>query len=107
MRKAAGGDVRKIFVNDRPTDIDGLKYDRFANAIAAFLCDDDTTGPLSVSVQAPWGAGKSSLMKLIRKKLDRDAELVDAYASGRRARPTVTKPGAFAARWCLAEGLPD
>lgn len=56
--------------NDLATARDGLHHDPYARAIAGFLVHPDTTGPVSVSVQAPWGAGKSSLMRQIRAILD-------------------------------------
>ncbi|MGA3152762.1 MAG: P-loop NTPase fold protein [Streptosporangiaceae bacterium] len=44
------------------------------------------TGPRVVAVQGPWGAGKTSLMRLIYKELDEDAHM--SPASGWRTDPT-------------------
>ncbi|PDS81423.1 P-loop NTPase fold protein [Rhizobium sp. L43] len=64
------GQVLKRFNNDVPTSDDQLGYDSYATAIYEFLTHVETPPPLSISIQAPWGGGKSSLMNLIREKLD-------------------------------------
>lgn len=64
------GQVLMSFHNDVATVTDKLGYDSYAKAIARFLVHADTPPPLSISIQAPWGAGKSSLMQLIREELD-------------------------------------
>jgi hypothetical protein len=64
--------IAATLINDLATAEDGLGYNRYARAIARFLTHPNTRGPVSVSIQAPWGAGKSSLMRLIRRILDRD-----------------------------------
>ena len=61
-------------VSDIWTVDDKLGYRPFADAIAAFLRHKDTRAPLTVGIRAPWGAGKTSLMRMIRDMLDpRDA----------------------------------
>ena len=35
-----------------------------------FLVHPDTHSPLSVSVQAPWGGGKTTLMRMLQQRLD-------------------------------------
>lgn len=60
-------------VNDKWTVEDALGYDDYAEAIAHFIKHKDTAPPLAISVQAPWGAGKTSLMRMIQKKLDPEA----------------------------------
>jgi hypothetical protein len=49
---------------------DNLGYGSYADAIAKFLLNAKTPPPLSISIQAPWGAGKSSLMHMIRERID-------------------------------------
>ena len=51
-------------VNDR------LGYGAYARAIANFLKDPRTDPPLTISVQAPWGGGKTSLMRMVQQELD-------------------------------------
>jgi hypothetical protein len=58
--------------SDLSTDEDQLEYALYADAIASFICDERTRAPLTIGIKAPWGAGKTSLMKMIRKRLDPD-----------------------------------
>ena len=49
---------------------DKLGYAEYARAIYHFLRDPRTRPPLTISVQAPWGGGKTSLMRMIQNELD-------------------------------------
>jgi hypothetical protein len=69
-RDAKLGQVAMTLHNDVASGEDRLGYDSYAEAITEFLTHAKTPPPLSISIQAPWGGGKSSLMKLIREKLD-------------------------------------
>lgn len=46
---------------------DVLNYGIFAETICEILKDEDTKPPLAVAILAPWGQGKTSLMKLIQE----------------------------------------
>lgn len=61
-------------VSDIWTEADKLDYEVFANAIADFLMHKDTKAPLTVGIRAPWGAGKTSLMRMVRKAIDPPGE---------------------------------
>ncbi|WP_194788883.1 KAP family P-loop NTPase fold protein [Pseudomonas sp. UFMG81] len=67
---ARRGTVDTRFTNDVAADTDRLGYQTYASAIADFLTNAKTPAPLSISIQAPWGGGKSSLMQLVREALD-------------------------------------
>ncbi|TGS10608.1 hypothetical protein EN852_026080 [Mesorhizobium sp. M2E.F.Ca.ET.209.01.1.1] len=69
-RDARLGQVATKFNNDVATSKDHLGYDSYAKAICEFLTHAETPPPLSISIQAPWGGGKSSLMNLVREQLD-------------------------------------
>ncbi|MET3709555.1 hypothetical protein ABIC65_000235 [Sphingomonas trueperi] len=69
-RDMARGQVLMSLHNDVASEVDKLGYQTYADAIALFLTDTRTPPPISISIQAPWGAGKSSLMHMIREKLD-------------------------------------
>jgi tetratricopeptide (TPR) repeat protein len=58
---------------DRWTVDDALGYREYAHAIARFLTHPDTRAPLCISIQAPWGGGKTSLMRMIQEELDQKA----------------------------------
>lgn len=70
---ARSGRVALTLHNDVAADKDRLGYDSYATAIADFLTHAQTPPPLSVSIQAPWGVGKSSLMQMVRNHLDPQA----------------------------------
>jgi KAP family P-loop domain len=55
---------------DRWTIRDSLGYHYYAYAIAKFLTNDDTKPPISIGIQAPWGGGKTSLMRMVQNILD-------------------------------------
>jgi hypothetical protein len=60
-------------VADKWTKEDALGYHIYAHALAKFITHDKTDGPLCVSIQAPWGQGKTSLMRMVQSELDKDA----------------------------------
>jgi hypothetical protein len=55
---------------DKWTIVDALEYDGYAHAISEFIVHPDTVPPLCISIQAHWGGGKTSLMKMIQNKVD-------------------------------------
>ncbi|MEV0758497.1 P-loop NTPase fold protein [Streptosporangium sp. NPDC050280] len=55
---------------DRWTTEDQLGHRVYAEAIAAFVRHPETRPPLTIGVKGPWGAGKTSLMRMIQDLLD-------------------------------------
>jgi len=55
---------------DRWTVEDALGYRSYAYAIYRFITHENTSPPLTVSIQAPWGGGKTSLMRMVQSYLD-------------------------------------
>ncbi len=51
-----------------------LGHGIYADAIVEFIRHPETRPPLTIGIKAPWGAGKTSLMRMIRKQLDSDPE---------------------------------
>ena len=76
-----GRGARPEIASDQPSAVDRLLHQRYAQAIATFLTHGDTQTPVSVSIQAPWGSGKSSLMRMIQAQLDPnwDAAMMARY----------------------------
>ncbi len=61
-------------VSDRPLtakEFDALQFGSLAEGIANYLRNDKTTGPLTIAISGEWGSGKSSLMGVLRDKLER------------------------------------
>lgn len=66
---------------DLPAGEDLLGFAPLVRALHALLDDPKTTLPLAIAVTAPWGAGKSSVMRQLRGLLDGAPE---AGGTGRR-----------------------
>jgi KAP family P-loop domain/Putative peptidoglycan binding domain len=67
---------------------DFLGYDFYADAIKEFILHRDTQPPLVIGIKAPWGAGKTSLMRMVRRGLDPEAEGDPPPESKHRVRLT-------------------
>jgi KAP family P-loop domain len=83
--------LRERFEHARPstaittdswTDRDQLEHELYADAIARFILNEKTKAPLTIGIKAPWGAGKTSLMRMIRKRLDPQAPTKQPPAEG-------------------------
>lgn len=60
---------KRVFHNDEPTDIDRLNREQFAAAFAKIAENCET--PMVIGLFGTWGMGKTSLMKLIEKKINK------------------------------------
>lgn len=74
---------------DRWTLEDTLGYRAYAYAICRFMTHPQTRAPLTISIQAPWGGGKTSLMRMIQHELDPDA-LKDVQEEAAQPRGLLT-----------------
>lgn len=76
IQKETGVSIKRVkglstFIDsDRSTLDDELDYSTYAYAIYKFLINKNSKPPLTISIQAPWGGGKTSLMRMIREDLD-------------------------------------
>lgn len=66
----ASFDIDHLVSRDTWTTEDKLGYEIYADAITRSILDHRTKPPLTVGIQAPWGHGKTSLMRMIQKRLD-------------------------------------
>jgi hypothetical protein len=55
------------------TTDDELGYGAYAYALSKFMMHKQSEPPLTISIQASWGGGKTSLMRMIQKYLDPEA----------------------------------
>ena len=62
------------FVSDREALQLTPTAEKCKEALARFLASRETQAPLTVSVEAPWGAGKTSFMSHLRKRME--AEMI-------------------------------
>jgi hypothetical protein len=88
-------------VADTPTTDDQLRYGAYATAIAKIIKKDTTETPLSVAIQAPWGQGKSSLMRMIQVELETGAVSGGTNISKRAANAPGF--GSWIFRWVLED----
>lgn len=66
--------VSTRMISDAPvTDAadDLLGYSVYADALAGLIDNPETTTPLTIAVNAPWGAGKSTIAALIKQSLEK------------------------------------
>src|SRR3954454_5506697 len=54
---------------DAPSSEDELGFSPYTRALAQFLLNIDTKGPLSVSIEGQWGSGKSSFLLILENDL--------------------------------------
>jgi hypothetical protein len=65
--------IDKYAATDKP--IQNVKQDKldfkiYVNALHSFILSKYTTTPITISIDGPWGTGKSSLMSMLKGKLD-------------------------------------
>ena len=65
-----GGYGPQSIGSDLWTVVDTVGYGAYAEAIARGIQHDETRPPLTIGIKAPWGAGKTSLMRMIRDRLE-------------------------------------
>jgi hypothetical protein len=65
-----GGYGPQSIGSDLWTTHDTVGYAAYAEAIARGIQHEDTTPPLTIGIKAPWGAGKTSLMRMIADRLE-------------------------------------
>lgn len=65
---------------------DALGYAAFARTVATLITHKETVPPLTIGIKAPWGAGKTSLMKRIQYLLDGTAAITEENEAARRNR---------------------
>lgn len=64
--------IETVAISDaplQPGQPDHLGLLKLSRGISLFLRNSNTKTPLTVAIEAPWGAGKSSLMNLLAKEL--------------------------------------
>jgi len=59
--------------SDLWSEDDRLGYEAYARTIASLITHKETKPPLAIGIKAPWGAGKTTLMKRVQHLLDGDA----------------------------------
>jgi len=76
------------FTADTPSDVDQIWGGVYIQALADFIRHEETTPPLVIGINAPWGAGKTSLMEALRKEIDNEVQK-SATEDEERSFPTA------------------
>lgn len=58
--------------SDRRSLDDKIGFEQYVLAVKEFLSHPDTDPPLTLSIEGPWGSGKSSFMGQLKESLDED-----------------------------------
>ena len=71
-------DIKSRLISDTFTagETDVLQYDVIAQNLFAIMTDKGTNPPLNIGVFAPWGRGKTSLMKRLQSKFDEERKKI-------------------------------
>lgn len=85
--------IAKKSTSDIWTIRDQLGYASYAQAIAKLIVDNKAEPPLTVSIQAPWGQGKTSLMRMIKHRLEHGLETDSTAPHGRDVEQDENTPG--------------
>lgn len=57
-------------LNDQTAKKDDLGFDEYVQTLEEFITHSDTETPLSIGILGRWGTGKSTLMEMLKKKLN-------------------------------------
>jgi hypothetical protein len=66
---AASVQINPTGLSDLPTGNDEIGFKPYVRAIAWFLSNEETKPPLTMSIEGPWGSGKSSFMLQLENEL--------------------------------------
>ena len=58
------------FLCDAPVEEDYLGNDSYCQGLAEYICTCST--PMTIAIQGDWGSGKTSVMNIVRKKLEEE-----------------------------------
>ncbi|MEV0135670.1 P-loop NTPase fold protein [Dactylosporangium sp. NPDC050688] len=90
---------------DRPPKSDQIDRSKIAEAVAASIIyapsgEDDDASPRVVSLEGPWGTGKTTLLGLLREKVQASTTPTDTAANDAAASKTPTPtPGRRLTAW--------
>lgn len=63
-----------ISISDLPTSNDLLEIKQYTNGLKSFI--ESCSTPLSISIQGDWGIGKTSMMRQVQEKLDKNCKTI-------------------------------
>lgn len=69
------------FLNDQETKVDMLYYESIARTLTT-LVRETPLAPITIGVHGDWGAGKSSILKMVETGLDKEKDIVVVWFNG-------------------------
>lgn len=105
--------IEKSLHNDQWAEIDLLDYGLYAKAITEIIREEDkkTRPPLTIAILAPWGQGKTTLMRYVERELNSDRPqgavsiengknlTVNNIMSGSKFEPRLSKKISYPTVW--------
>ncbi len=61
--------IRGVAISDGYCDDDLLGFTDYVEALAQFIESKETQKPITIGIDAPWGGGKTTLMRMLEKRL--------------------------------------
>jgi hypothetical protein len=84
--------IQTVVHSDAYAKEDLLNYKLYAKSIVKFLTHKNTTPPLTVGIMAPWGKGKTTLMRFIIDKLNEERSSHAANKNEEAKPPMAQRP---------------
>ncbi len=92
---------------DEPSHIDRLEYERFLTALDRLVFEaSEVQTPLTIAVYGSWGSGKSSLLRMLRKRLSPGDNTLWTPEEQSKKPPEWERASKLAERFVAAEFSP-
>src|SRR6476646_9357548 len=85
--------VASTLLQDQPADADLLAREALTRTVVDAFAADGTAAPVVVGIHAPWGQGKSSLLRQIQARLDPELAQASSRAGREPAYELRTRDG--------------
>ena len=80
-------------LSDQPARDDQLDFAPYAETLAEIIADPNMETPLTIGVFGGWGQGKTSLMRMVQRRLAGTAESASSARRRPERRPPSFSPG--------------
>jgi putative protein kinase ArgK-like GTPase of G3E family len=77
-----------MLIPDHETAVDFLNYEATSRTVVAFL-KENRERAMTIGIHGDWGAGKSSVLKMIEAELSKDGDVACLWFNGRSHRTSL------------------